>query len=132
MWPVGIDLLRHHPLLMQKVPFTYRHSTKLCFPTHADTLGPAPDRRDIGAAMAEQTPLLIDVFTVPSRPLIRPLVPPPPPGGFTWAPITATLISGERDAVLVDTLVTVDDANALADWVEAKGKRVIAIYVTHS
>jgi glyoxylase-like metal-dependent hydrolase (beta-lactamase superfamily II) len=82
--------------------------------------------------MTEQTPLLIDVFTVPSRPLIRPPVPPPPPGGFTWAPIAATLISGERDAVLVDTLVTVDDANALADWVEAKGKRVIAIYVTHS
>ena len=35
-----------------------------------------------------------------------------------------------RDAVLVDTLVTIDDANALADWVEAKG-RVTTIYVTH-
>jgi hypothetical protein len=42
-----------------------------------------------------------------------------------------TLIYGMRDAVLVDGLMTVKQANALADWVEARGRSLTTIYITH-
>src|SRR4030095_3340879 len=45
--------------------------------------------------------------------------------------MASTLIYGMRDAVLVDTFMTVKQANALADWVAAKGKNLTTIYVTH-
>src|SRR5438445_1697829 len=48
-----------------------------------------------------------------------------------WPPISSTLISGERDAVLVDAPITVEQARALANWVAARGKNLTAIYATH-
>ncbi len=48
-----------------------------------------------------------------------------------WSPISSTLISGKRDAVLVDTFITVEQAEILADWVAASGKNLTTIYVTH-
>jgi glyoxylase-like metal-dependent hydrolase (beta-lactamase superfamily II) len=42
----------------------------------------------------------------------------------------ATLISGERDAVLVDAL-TVAQARDLADWIAAHDKNLTAVYITH-
>jgi glyoxylase-like metal-dependent hydrolase (beta-lactamase superfamily II) len=48
-----------------------------------------------------------------------------------WSPISATLISGERDAVLVDALLTVGQAHDLADWIAAHGKNLTAVYITH-
>ena len=48
-----------------------------------------------------------------------------------WPPISSTLISGERDAVLVDTPITVEQARALANWVAARGKNLTTIYATH-
>jgi len=48
-----------------------------------------------------------------------------------WPPISSTLIYGERDAVLVDSFITVEQANALVDWVAASGKNLTTIYVTH-
>lgn len=48
-----------------------------------------------------------------------------------WSPIVSTLISGERDAVLVDPPLTVAQAMAVADWVAASGRRLTAIYSTH-
>jgi glyoxylase-like metal-dependent hydrolase (beta-lactamase superfamily II) len=48
-----------------------------------------------------------------------------------WPPISSTLISGERDAVLVDTPITVEQARALADWIAAHGKNLTTIYATH-
>src|SRR4029077_20740392 len=70
------------------------------------------------------------VFLSRSMPAIAPDVPP----GETerpWPPISSTLISGERDAVLVDTPITVEQARALVDWVVAKGKNLTTIYATH-
>src|SRR6202043_565207 len=56
-----------------------------------------------------------------------------PPGekDRPWPPISSTLISGERDAVLVDTPITVKQARALANWVLASGKSLTTIYATH-
>lgn len=48
-----------------------------------------------------------------------------------WSPISATLISGERDAVLVDTFFTVEQNRTLAEWIAASGKNLITIYATH-
>jgi glyoxylase-like metal-dependent hydrolase (beta-lactamase superfamily II) len=45
--------------------------------------------------------------------------------------MAATLIYGARDAVLVDAFMTVKQANALADWVAARGKNLTTIYITH-
>jgi hypothetical protein len=43
----------------------------------------------------------------------------------------ATLISGERDAVLVDALLTVGQADDLAEWIAAHGKSLSCVYITH-
>jgi len=48
-----------------------------------------------------------------------------------WSPISSTLVSGKRDAVLVDAFITVDQARALVDWVVASGKNLTTIYATH-
>src|ERR1700743_3978408 len=48
-----------------------------------------------------------------------------------WSPISSTLISGERDAVLVDTAITVDQNQKLVDWIADSGKNLTAIYATH-
>jgi glyoxylase-like metal-dependent hydrolase (beta-lactamase superfamily II) len=47
------------------------------------------------------------------------------------SPISSTLISGERDAVLVDALLTKDQGAQLADWVAASGRNLTKIYITH-
>ena len=62
-----------------------------------------------------------------------PIVGEPPPGERQrfWSPISATLIAGERNAVLVDALMTVDQARELADWVVASGKDLSTVYITH-
>ena len=56
-----------------------------------------------------------------------------PPGvsEMKWSPISSTLISGKRDAVLVDTAITVDQNQKLVDWIAHSGKNLTAIYATH-
>lgn len=56
-----------------------------------------------------------------------------PPGAVErrWSPISSTLISGERDAVLVDTFITVEQNRALVEWIAASGKNLTTIYATH-
>jgi glyoxylase-like metal-dependent hydrolase (beta-lactamase superfamily II) len=49
-----------------------------------------------------------------------------------WVANSSTLIYGERDALLVDTFLTVEHTNELADWVAASGKNLTAIYITHA
>lgn len=48
-----------------------------------------------------------------------------------WSPITATLISGDRDAILVDPLMTIEQGRAVADWVAASEKNLTTVYITH-
>ena len=56
-----------------------------------------------------------------------------PPGKeqWNWVPASATLIHGERDAVLVDTFLTVEQSDVLVEWVAANGKNLTTIYITH-
>jgi hypothetical protein len=69
-----------------------------------------------------------DVFVTPGIPSITADLPPGAKQRL-WSPMSSTLISGKRDAVLVDTFITVEQASALADWVAASGKNVTTIYV---
>ena len=79
-------------------------------------------RRDI--------PLNWDVFVTPGIPMVTSDLPPGAKQGM-WSPISSTLIYGKRDAVLVDAFITIEQADALLDWVAASGKNLTTIYVTH-
>lgn len=74
--------------------------------------------------------LSYDVFVAPVTPAKNTEIP-PGQTSVTWSPISATLISGETDAVLVDPLMTKDQARDLTDWVAASGKNLTTIYATH-
>jgi hypothetical protein len=47
-----------------------------------------------------------------------------------WSPTSPTLIYDKRDAVPVDTFITVRQAVALAAWVATSGKNLTTIYIT--
>ena len=56
---------------------------------------------------------------------------PPSNEALTWVANTVTLIWGERDALLVDTFLSEAQTTELADWIEAKGRTLRTIYLTH-
>jgi glyoxylase-like metal-dependent hydrolase (beta-lactamase superfamily II) len=87
-----------------------------------------------GSAMAgsdgKAPPLTYKVFTATRPGLNRDV--PPGKESLMWVANSSTLIQGERDAVLVDTFLTVEQCNGLADAIAASGKTLRAIYVTHA
>ena len=85
--------------------------------------------RDMSPIEDARTVLGWSVLTAKRPGLSRDL----PPGQEKWAWVanSSTLISGERDAVLVDTFLTTEQSQTLLDWVVASGKNLIAIYITH-
>ncbi|MFW2270599.1 MBL fold metallo-hydrolase [Burkholderia orbicola] len=56
-----------------------------------------------------------------------------PPGyeSLAYVPNSSTLVYGERDAVLIDTPLTVDATQSLIDWIVSSGKNLTTIYLTH-
>ena len=76
------------------------------------------------------SPLMWDVFLSSQIPVVTSELP-PGVSEMKWSPISSKLISGERDAVLVDTFITMEQNRALADWIAASGKNLTAIYATH-
>ncbi|MFD3452804.1 MBL fold metallo-hydrolase [Streptomyces sp. NPDC058691] len=76
------------------------------------------------------TPLDYQVHVTPSIPTEIEDIPPDLPRRM-WSPTTATLITGEHDAVLVDALMTVEQTDRLVDWVAASGKNLTTVFVTH-
>ena len=87
-----------------------------------------------GAAMASSDSkaprLRYKVFTVTRPGLNRDV--PPGKESLMWVANSATLIYGEQEAVLIDTFLTVEQCNGLADAIVANGKKLKAIYVTHA
>ena len=68
------------------------------------------------------TDLRWDVLTIKRPGLSRDL-----PAGkeeLAWVANSSTLIYGERDAVLVDTFLTIEQSQTLLDWVVASGKNL--------
>src|SRR6202171_2701402 len=76
------------------------------------------------------TRLSIDVFVVPMRPYTF-----PDQLGegevATWAPSSSTLISGPTEGILIDALLTFENADQIAAWAKSFGKRITGIYITH-
>ena len=50
---------------------------------------------------------------------------------LAYVPNSSTLIYGKRDAVLVDTPLTIEANQALIDWIVASGKNLTTIFLTH-
>ncbi|MGW3669045.1 MBL fold metallo-hydrolase [Streptomyces sp. NPDC005141] len=75
-------------------------------------------------------PISIAVFNSGYKPI-------PNPSGWTapqqatWPATTATLIAGSTDALLVDALITTTEGERLAAWVQASGKNLSMLYITH-
>ena len=84
----------------------------------------------VTAPVASST-LGVNIFTAPGKAMVgerpRPFGEP-----FGFDPITSTLIFGEHDAVLVDAMTTVAEAEALADWVALHNRNLETIYITHA
>src|ERR1700679_3908375 len=83
----------------------------------------------VTAPVASNT-LSVNIFTAPGKAMVgeRPR-PFGEPLGFD--PATSTLIFGEHDAVLIDAMTTVAEAEALADWVALHNRNLETIYITH-
>jgi glyoxylase-like metal-dependent hydrolase (beta-lactamase superfamily II) len=74
-------------------------------------------------------PLQADVYVAPAIP-----IPPSPRNAINfWQPISSTLIYGAKEAILVDTPVSINQTNDLADWIEEtlNGKKLTKIFITH-
>jgi glyoxylase-like metal-dependent hydrolase (beta-lactamase superfamily II) len=71
-----------------------------------------------------------DVFVTPGLPIVT--LDKPSDVKQTFFQATAvTLIYGAKDAVLVDTFMTVRQTNDLADWIASKGRNLTTVYITH-
>jgi glyoxylase-like metal-dependent hydrolase (beta-lactamase superfamily II) len=83
----------------------------------------------VTAPVASNT-LSVNVFTAPGKAMVGER---PRPFGeaLGFDPITSTLIFGEHDAVLVDAMMTVAEAEALAAWVALHNRNLETIYITH-
>ena len=84
----------------------------------------------IGLVMISDTELGIHVHVAPMRPVpdpaaqeagIRPM----------WSPCSSTLITAGTEALLVDTLITFDQVDALAEWIKGFGKNLVGVLLTH-
>src|ERR1700761_3720276 len=80
---------------------------------------------------AAPSTLSVNVFTAPGKTMVGER---PKPFGeaLGFDPMTSTLIFGEYDAVLVDALTTVAEAEALANWVALHNRNLETIYITHA
>jgi len=75
-------------------------------------------------------PLSIDVYVAPMRPYNC-----PDRLGegevATWAPSSSTLISGPTEGVLIDALLTFENADQIGAWAKSFGKKITGVYITH-
>src|SRR4029077_18471698 len=49
----------------------------------------------------------------------------------TWAPSSSTLISGATEGILIDALLTFENADQIAAWAKSFGKKITGVYITH-
>src|SRR2546428_5037481 len=74
--------------------------------------------------------LSIDVYVAPMRPYTSP----DQLGDgevATWAPSSSTLISAPTEGILIDALLTFENADQIAAWAKRFGKKTTGVYITH-
>lgn len=69
-----------------------------------------------GASAALAQPLSVEVYN---------------PGESAIFPVTSTLISGERDAILIDAQFSTREAQQLLERIQASGKTLTTIFISH-
>lgn len=69
----------------------------------------------LGCARSSETPLTVTATNASES-------------GFS---VTSALISGARDAILVDAQLTLSDGARVADWIQRSGKRLTTVFITH-
>jgi glyoxylase-like metal-dependent hydrolase (beta-lactamase superfamily II) len=74
--------------------------------------------------------LSLDVFVSAYKPIVT-NVPAMSPGTATFPASSISLMSSDREAVLIDALITFEEARQAAEWIRSKGKRLTTIYITH-
>ncbi len=77
-----------------------------------------------GSGQLSYEVLVVDGQPIPGRPA-------PDGSPSMWSPTSATLICGEKRAVLIDGLTTKEHAAALIDWIDRRGLELQTIYITH-
>ena len=88
------------------------------------------ERKTRGTAAVASNTLSVNVFTAPGKTMTGERS---KPFGerLGFDPMTSTLIFGEYDAVLVDAMTTVAEAEALANWIALHNRNLETIYITH-
>ena len=74
--------------------------------------------------------LSLDVYVAPMRPYVSP----DQLGDgevATWAPSSSTLISGPTEGILIDALLTFENADHIAARAKSSGKTITGVYITH-
>jgi glyoxylase-like metal-dependent hydrolase (beta-lactamase superfamily II) len=74
----------------------------------------------------------LHVFVSPYKPIVSVLPSWDAAQQATWPASSASLLTGERDAVLIDALATRTEAERVVDWVRATGKNLTTVYITHA
>src|SRR5260370_4473272 len=76
------------------------------------------------------SPLSIDVYVARMRPYTW-----PDQLGegevATWASSSSTLISGPAEGIVIDALLTFENADRIAAWAKSFGKKITGVYITH-
>lgn len=73
----------------------------------------------------------LDVYVSPYKPIVSQISFWDNTRQATFPASSASLLTGERDAVLIDALITFAEAKRLVEWIRAKGKRLTTVYITH-
>ena len=89
-----------------------------------------PSLNSARVGRSPSTHLKWNTFVTPSIPVVAPDIAPGEPAR-PWPPISSTLIYGVRDAVLVDSFITREQAMGQADWIASTGKNLTTIVATH-
>jgi glyoxylase-like metal-dependent hydrolase (beta-lactamase superfamily II) len=88
-------------------------------------------RRSIEDSWEQGMAISLDVYVSPYKPVV------------SWVPLwdnahqatfpasSASLFMGEKEAVLIDALITTAEALDLVQWIRAKNKDLTTIYITH-
>jgi glyoxylase-like metal-dependent hydrolase (beta-lactamase superfamily II) len=96
-------------------------------PTDDTRTAPSPEAQKPSATNPEITPAPGD-STLKAHPLAVKVV----TGSEDGFLVNSTLVSGDRDAVLIDAQFTLPDAERVAEAVKASGKNLTTVYVTHA
>jgi glyoxylase-like metal-dependent hydrolase (beta-lactamase superfamily II) len=73
----------------------------------------------------------LDVYVSPYKPIVSALPSWDNTRQATWPASSVSLLTGEKEAVLIDALITNAEAERVVEWIRSKKKRLTTAYITH-